>query len=306
MNLTETVEPAKKQRGLTIQQKKAVWAWVFLTIPVLFFVVVRFYPTFDAFYISFTQWNIVEEKEFIGLENYIRLFSDPVFWQVLINTFEYLILGMPISLLLSFVIAYNLDKIRFGHTFLRACYFIPYLTTAVAMAWVWRWFYQSAPIGLFNNILISLGLDQMPFLQSVTQSLPSVLAPAIWAGLGFQILIFMAGLRSVPTSYLEAARIDGADRWQVLREITIPHLWPTIVFLVVMSTIGFLRIFDQVYNMTVDGQGGPVNSSRPLVLHIYQSAFADFEMGFAAAQTVVLFVILLIITFVQFAVMRKK
>lgn len=306
MNIIEKIEVEKTRQGLTIAQKKALWAWLFLAIPVLFFVVVRFYPTFDAFYISFTKWNLIGDKVFVGLDNYIRLFTDPVFWQVLSNTFEYLIIGMPISLLLSFVIAYNLDKIRFGHTFLRACYFIPFLTTAVAMAWVWRWFYQAAPVGLFNNVLVDLGLPQMKFLRSPDQALPSVLAPAIWAGLGFQILIFMAGLRSVPSSYLEAAKIDGAGRWQVLKEITIPHLWPTIVFLVVMSTIGFLRIFDQVYNMTVDGQGGPVNSSRPLVLHIYQSAFADFEMGFAAAQTVVLFVILLIITFIQFTLMRKK
>lgn len=304
MNVAENVTPVRS--GLTIQQKKAVWAWLFLTVPIIFFVVVRFYPTFDSFYISLTEWNIVGDKLYVGLENYKRLFTDPVFWIVLSNTFEYLILGMPISLLLSFTIAYNLDKIRFGHTFLRACYFVPFLTTAVAMAWVWRWFYQAAPIGFFNNVLIDLGLPQMPFLQSTTQALPSILLPAIWAGLGFQILIFMAGLRSVPTSYLEAAKIDGAGRWQVLKEITIPHLWPTIVFLVVMSTIGFLRIFDQVFNMTVDGQGGPVNSARPLVLHIYQSAFADFEMGYAAAQTVVLFVILLFITFIQFSLMRKK
>ena len=306
MTTTIAAAPVPRHKGLTLKQKNAIWAWIFLAVPIAFFVIVRFYPTFDAFYISLTKWNIVGDKIFIGLENYYRLFSDPLFWQILGNTFEYLALGMPISLFLAFVIAYYLDQIRFGHTFLRACYFIPFLTTAVAMAWVWRWFYQGAPIGMFNNMLIALGLDQMPFLQSTTQALPAILAPAIWAGLGFQILIFMAGLRSVPSSYLEAARIDGAGKWQVLREITIPHLWPTIVFLVVMSTIGFLRIFDQVFNMTVDGQGGPVNSSRPLVIHIYQSAFSDFEMGFAAAQTVVLFVILLFITFIQFALMRKK
>jgi multiple sugar transport system permease protein len=306
MNTNTIASQFINKKYFSVAQKKAMWAWLFLAIPIIFFIVVRFYPTIDSFYISLTKWNIVQDKEFIGLENYIRLFSDPVFWVVLSNTFEYLILGMPISLVLSFTIAYNLDKFKFGHTFIRACYFIPYLTTAVAMAWVWRWFYQSAPIGLFNNILIELGLEQMMFLRSTEQALPSVLAPAIWAGLGFQILIFMAGLRSVPASYLEAAKIDGAGRWQVLKEITLPHLWPTIVFLVVISTIGFLRIFDQVYNMTLDGQGGPINSSRPLVLHIYQSAFADFEMGFAAAQTVVLFAILSIITFIQFKLMRRK
>ncbi|MDG1857467.1 MAG: sugar ABC transporter permease, partial [Emcibacteraceae bacterium] len=242
-------------KGNTIASKRAKWAWVFLAVPLIYFILVRFYPTLDAFSISFTQWNIVGEKKYIGFDNFVTLFSDPVFWVVLGNTFEYLLLGVPISLLLSFIIAYYLDQIRFGHGFLRACYFIPFLTTAVAMAWVWRWFYQPVPIGMINLALGQMGILQLDFLRSTTQALPAVLVPAIWAGLGFQIIIFMAGIRAIPTSYYEAAKIDGASAWQVLHEITIPQLKNTIIFLVIMSSIGFLRIFDQVYNMTQEGEG---------------------------------------------------
>jgi multiple sugar transport system permease protein len=293
-------------KGNTIAGRRAKWAWVFLVLPLLYFILVRFYPTLDAFGISFTQWNIVGDKEYIGFDNYVDLFNDPVFWTVLGNTFEYLAFGVPISLLLSFIIAFYLDQIRFGHGFLRACYFIPFLTTAVAMAWVWRWFYQPVPIGMINLALGQLGVLRLDFLRSTTQALPAVLAPAIWAGLGFQIIIFMAGIRSIPHSYYEAAKIDGAGAWQVLKEITIPQLKNTIIFLVIMSSIGFLRIFDQVYNMTQEGEGGPLNTTRPLVLHIYKTAFDRFEMGMAAAQTVVLFVILLVITMVQLRVLKNE
>ena len=286
--------------------KLAIWAWLFLALPILFYVVIRFWPTLHAFYLSFTDWNIVGEPSFIGLQNYLTLWHDPAFWQVFWNTFKYLLLGTPISIVLSFTIAYFLDPIRFCHGLIRALYFIPFLTTAVAMAWVWRWFYQPVPIGLFNNALAAIGIEQQPFLRSTVQALPAILAPAIWAGLGFQIVIFLAGLRAIPESYYEAARIDGAGRFRILFEITIPLLRPTIIFLVVVSSIGFLRIFDQVYNMTFQGDGGPLNSTKPMVLYIYNTAFDSFDMGYATAQTVVLFLVLLLITLLQLKLLRSR
>ena len=290
---------------MTVSQKRALCAWSFIGIPLIYFILIRFYPSLDAFSIAFTDWDIVGEKKYIGFDNFKVLLNDPIFWIVLSNTFEYLLLGVPISLLLSFVIAYFLDQVRFGHGFLRACYFIPFLTTAVAMAWVWRWFYQPVPVGVINLALGKVGILQLDFLRSTTEALPAVLAPAIWAGLGFQIVIFIAGLRAVPVTYYEAAKIDGATSWRILRDITLPQLRSTIVFLVVISSIGFLRIFDQVYNMTQEGEGGPLNATRPLVLNIYKLAFENFDMGMAAAQTVVLFVLLLMITIIQLRMLRK-
>ena len=292
-------------RNLTIRQKQIVWAWGFLALPVIFYVVIRFYPTGNAILISFQNWNLLGDRTWAGLENYEKLWNDPVFWKVFKNTFLYLLIGTPLSLVLSFVIAYHLDKLRFMHGFLRMLYFLPFMTSAVAMAWVWRWFYQDVPIGLFNNILAGFGIPQIAFLQSTTNALPSVLAPAVWAGLGFQVIIFMAGIRAIPTSYFEAAKIDGVGWWTVLTQITLPLLRPTIVFIVVFSSIGFLRIFDHVFNMTTNNPGGPLNSTKPLVLMIYDTAFNGFDMGYAAAQTVVLFTILLVVSLIQLRLLRS-
>jgi len=249
---------------------------------------------------------LLTPAKFIGLANYQTMFADPVFWKVFQNTFLYLIVGTPLSLVISFVIAYYLDRVKLAHGFIRALYFLPFLTTAAAMGWVWRWFYQPVPIGVINGFLSSVGIAQQPFLRSVDQALFSILVPAIWAGLGFQVIIFMAGLRAIPGTFYEAARIDGLGEWAILRKITIPLLKPTTVFLVVFSSIGFLRIFDQVYNMTTNDPGGPLNATKPLVLMIYQTAFSSYQMGYAAAQTVVLFTILLIVSLAQLFVLRER
>jgi len=291
---------------LTLAHKQAVWAWTFLALPIAYFVVVRFWPAIDAFSLSLSHWNLVGPRQFAGLANYRRMVQDPVFWQVLGNTFEYLLLGLPVSLLLAFVVAYHLDRFRHGQGLLRALYFLPHLTTATAMAWVWRWLYQPAPVGLFNGLLSLVGIAQQPFLRSTTQALPAVLVPAIWAALGFQIVIFMAGLKAIPRSYYEAADIDGAGGWQILREITLPLLLPSFVFLMITTSIGLLRIFDLVYNITAQGDGGPLNATKPLVLAIYQSAFARMDMGYASAQTVMLFVILLALSLLQMRLLRAR
>lgn len=293
-------------RRLSINQKRTLWAWTFLSVPILFYVVIRFYPTGNAMVLSFQEWNLLGDRSWNGINNYITLFSDPVFWRVFANTFLYLLIGTPVSLVLSFLVAYHLDKVRFMHGTIRALYFIPFMTSAVAMAWVWRWFYQDVPIGLFNNVLASFNIPQIDFLDSTTNALPSVLAPAVWAGLGFQIIIFMAGLRAIPRTFYEAAEIDGVSTWTVLWEITLPLLRPTIVFIVVLSSIGFLRIFDHVFNMTTNNPGGPLNATKPLVLMIYQTAFDSFDMGYAAAQTVVLFVILLIVSLIQLRLLKDR
>ncbi|PWK76806.1 carbohydrate ABC transporter membrane protein 1 (CUT1 family) [Aminobacter sp. AP02] len=290
----------------SMRTKRLVWVWSFLALPILFYSVIRFYPTIEAFWLSLTNWDLLKPPQFIGLANYEKLFADPQFWKVFKNTFAYLLIGTPISLLLSFVIAYHLDRVRFMHGLIRGLYFLPYLTTAAAMAWVWRWFYQPAPIGVINNALGTLGIPQQPFIRSVDQALPSIMFTAIWAGLGFQIIIFMAGLRSIPNTFYEAARIDGLGEWAILRKITLPLLKPTTVFLVVFSSIGFLRIFDQVYNMTTNDPGGPLGSTKPLVLMIYQTAFSSYAMGYAAAQTVVLFTILLFVSLLQLWILREK
>ncbi|ADO43186.1 carbohydrate ABC transporter permease [Ketogulonicigenium vulgare] len=310
MSVTDPNGAAEGRPGLWnrlgIRTKHVLWAWAFLAIPVLFYVVIRFYPTFDAFWLSLTDGNIRRGPSFIGLENYARMYADPVFWKVFGNTFLYLLIGTPVSLVISFTIAYYLDRVRFMHGLIRALYFLPYLTTAAAMGWVWRFLYQPVPIGMINSFLTSIGLEQQPFLRSTDQALMAATIPAIWAGLGFQIIIFMAGLRAIPSSFYEAARIDGLGEWAILRKITLPLLKPTTIFLVVLSSIGFLRIFDQVQSLTANDPGGPLNATKPLVMLIYQTAFSSFRMGYASAQTVILFLVLLLISLLQLWLLRDK
>lgn len=301
-----TLRVASAGPAFTVGQRRVVWAWAFLAVPLLFYGVIRFWPTLDAFWVSFHAWNLLGQPRFIGLENYARLWGDPVFWKVFRNTFLYLVIGTPLSLLLSFVVAYYLDRVRFMHGLIRALYFLPFITTAAAMAWVWRWFYQPVPIGVINNALASIGLAQFNFLASTTNALPAILFTALWHGLGFQVIIFLAGLRAIPQTYYEAARIDGVSSWTILTEITLPLLKPTVIFLAVFSSIAYLRIFDQVYNMTTNDPGGPLNSTKPLVLLIYETAFRSYELGYAAAQTVVLFLVLLAISLLQLRLLRDR
>ncbi len=298
----------KKIKRKSVERTKQIWAAAFLVLPIIFYVGIRFYPTFQAFILSFTDWDIISRnKEFIGLENYRMIMKDPVFWKTLGNTGKYILFGLPINLLLGFSLAYTINNVTGKmHDFFKAVYFIPYITSMVAIAWVFRWLLQPAPIGVINKILILLGLPTQQFLLSLTQALPSILTTTIWQGLGFQMIIFLAGLKAIPLQYYEAAVVDGANNRKQLFYITLPLLKPTIVFLIVTGSIRFLRIFTEVLNMSYQGEGGPLNSTKPLVLYIYNKAFYEFEMGYASALTVILFFIILIVTVIQLRVMKDE
>ena len=290
-----------------MRQRQSLWAYAFLALPAVFYGAIRFYPALDSFWLSFHRWRLLGgAPRYVGGDNYVRLMGDDVFWQALANSGWYVLYGLPTGLLLSFAVAYFLDRVTRGQGLLRALYFLPYLVSTVAVAWIWRWFYQAPPVGLFNAVLGLFGVAPQPFLRSTAQALPAITATMVWTGMGFNVVIFLAGIRAIPGDYYEAARIDGAGAWQILRRITLPLLKPTIVFLVIINTIQLLRIFDQVFNMSAEGQGGPLNATKPLVMFIYQTAFVRFDMGYASAGTVVLFLILLAITLIQLRVLGRK
>jgi len=290
-----------------LRHKKVLTAYLFLSIPLLFFAFIRFYPMISAFYMSFTNWNIISPvRKFVGLSNYVGIFNDPVFMISLFNTLKYVLYGVPSVIVLSLALALLLNNVTKFQSFYRLIYVMPYITPIVATSWVWRWMYQKPPIGVINNFLSFLGLPARNFLMSTTEALPSIVATTVWGQIGYCVIIFLAGLQNIPKEYLEAARVDGANRRQLLFKITIPLLNPVIVFLSVMETIMFLRIFTQVYNMTDQGSGGPLNSTLPLVLYIYQKAFKSFDMGTATAATVVLFLMILGITVLQLKVLNRR
>lgn len=289
---------------MTVARRKIVWAYIFLLIPLIFFLYIRIYPALFAFQMSFFDWNpLSEEQPYVGMDNYQRLFSelsapDSVTRSAFSNTARYVILGVPIQLTLGLLIALMLNEIQRLNNLYRVIFFLPFVTSTIAISWVFRWLYQPR-IGLFNVLLQAFSLPQQPFLRSPDQALYSVLAVVIWQGLGFTVIIFLAGLKNIPRVYYEAAEVDGASRWQSFWNITFPLLNPSIVYLVVLQSIGFLRMFAEVLAMSQQGDGGPLDSTTTVVLRVYREAFQRLDMGYASALTVVLFVIILVITVVQ-------
>ena len=291
---------------LTLERRRWLWAYAFLLIPVIFFLAIRIGPTFYAFWMSLHRWDpIAIDRPYIGLENFRNMADDQVFWKAMRNTWLYVILGVPISLLLSLVIALGLQRLTRYVGFYRVLYFAPYVTSLIAVGWVWRWMYM--PNGLFNDVLGWVGLGPYGFLNTPGMALYSILAMTIWQGLGFQVVIFLAGLESIPPVYHEAASVDGASSWQRFRGITFPLLNSTLVFLVVTGVINYLQVFTQIRAMSSGGTGGPLNSTISLVLYVYQQAFQSLpsKMGYASAMTVVLFLMILVITIFQLKVLQR-
>ena len=293
-------------RRIPLRWQRTLWAYLFLAVPLAFFLYVRIWPALQAFDLSLREWNIVgAERPYVGSANFQELMRDPRFGRALVNTLRYTLIGVPAQLVLGLAVALLLERVTRLRGLLRAVYFMPYVTPVVAAAWVWQWLY-SPHFGMINGVLEALGLPPQEFLNSPRQALYSVVAVVVWQNLGFQIVLFLAGLQSVPRSYYEAASIDGGGSWALFRHITLPLLNPTIVFSVVVGTLQYLQLFAQVVNLNFLDQGGPLDSTLTVALYIYQVAFQRFRMGQASAATVVLFGIMLAITLLQLRFLSRK
>jgi multiple sugar transport system permease protein len=299
-----TQKPSRKP--LSLAQRQALWAYVFLLVPMAFFLLVRLYPAFSSLLLSLRDYRPSREiNPFVGLKNFQDIAADALFWRAMLNTLLYTIIGVPAQLVLGILVALMLQGINKARGLFRAIYFMPFVTPIVASAWVWQSFLNQN-FGPVNQLFTTLGIPNQPFFASPYQALPSVAAFVVWQQLGFQIVLFLAGLEAIPRTYLEAASLDGATGWQVFRYIKLPLLNPTIVFSVVIGTTGFLQLFAQVVNINFGDQGGPLNSTLTVAVYIYKVAFQDFKMGRASAITVVLFAIILMITVFQLRVLRKR
>jgi multiple sugar transport system permease protein len=292
---------------MTLSSRKALTAYAFLAIPLVFFICVRFGPMLYMMVMSLTNWSLMRKvPSFVGLANYKIVLSDPVFLQALGNTIRYAIFGAPLVIVISLCVALLLDTLPKGKGIFRLIYILPYITPVVAVSWVWRWMYQPPPLGVINAILVAVGIPAGEFLNSTSQALPSILGVNVWVEMGYCTTIFLAGLQTIPKELNEAARIDGAKSRQVLFQVTIPLLAPITFFLVVMEGIQFLRIFTQVYNMSMQAMGGPLGSTKSAALYIYQKAFTNFEMAQAGSASIILFAIIMTVTLVQMKFLDKK
>ena len=281
--------------------------WAFAAPFVILFFVFLAFPILASFLLSFTSFGLRDianpvGTSVVGIKNYVDLFADPKFWKALFNTFYFVVVGVPVTLAIGLLIATALSRgvTRFRTAF-RVGYYLPVITSIVAIAVVWR-FLLNPDAGLINMLLGGLGIKGPAWLADPVFAMPSIIAMAVWRNLGFAMVVFLAGLQTIPTTLYEAASIDGAGRWQAFRYVTIPMLRPTILFMTVITTIGYLQLFEEPFVMTL---GGPLDSTLSITMYMYQQGFTFFHQGYASAIAYVLFVIVALIAFLQFKFLRS-
>ncbi|MFD1362148.1 carbohydrate ABC transporter permease [Lentibacillus salinarum] len=262
-----------------------------------------FYPMIQAIWLSLTEYNMIQDAEFIGFENYEALFKDDLFWQTLMNTFIYLIGVVPALVILPIFLAVLVNQKIKGIGFFRSAFFVPVVTSLVVAGIAWDWVYKEH--GLLNYALELAGIISEPvgWLTSTSTALLAVMVVTVWKGLGYYMIIYLAGLQSIPSDLYEAARIDGANWWQQITRITIPMLMPFILLVSIMSSISAMKVFEEIYVMT---GGGPLHSSETLVFFIYNEAFANLNMGYASASGVILFLLTLVLSIINIKFMGKS
>ncbi len=284
-----------------LRRGETIAGYLFLAPNFIGFVIFMLFPICFAFYIMLTDWSLAKPPEFIGLKNFDTMINDRIFWKSLGNSFYYTFIAVPTGIFIAFWLALALNRKMRGIIFFRTVYFLPQITLTVAAATIWRWIYQPE-IGMINHLLEIFGIDGPKWIHDTRWAMPSVIIMSNWQGIGFAMLILLAGLQGIPEEYYEAASIDGASGWQRMRFVTLPMLTPALFFVVVTSLIGAFQAFDQFFVLT---QGGPAQATTPLTLYIFQNAFSFFKMGYGAALAAVLFVIILIITIIQWQLARR-
>lgn len=290
--------------GRSVRDRQIRTAYLFILPTILYFLLTFTYPTLQAFRLSLSKWSIAEGSEFVGLQQYADVLRDDLFWTSTKNTAVLALLSVPpmmVLAILAAVLFHSASNFPLRNLF-RAIYFLPVITSSVAVAFVWSWIFQP-DIGLLNALLEALGVKGQMWLSSPKQALPSLAVMNVWMRLGFDMIIFWAGLQGIPSIYYDAAKVDGAGAFDRFWRITLPLLNPQIVLVAVIEIINALKVFDLVFIAT---SGGPVNSSRVAVLHIYDLAFSWNKMGEASAAAVYLFVIIMVITIVQWKLLRRR
>jgi multiple sugar transport system permease protein len=283
-----------------IRREETISGYLFLLPNLLGFLAFELLPILFAFYLTFTVWDLGSAPELVGLQNFVTLVNDELFWKTLFNSAYYTFVAVPTGVFVAFWLALLMNRKMRGTVFFRTVYFLPQITLTVAAALVWSWLYHPE-LGLFNYLLGLVGIDGPHWLFSTTWAMPAIILMSNWKGIGFAMLIILAGLQGIPEEYYEAAEIDGATSWQKLFHITVPLLSPTIFFVVVTSLIGAFQGFDQFWVMT---RGGPANATTTLVVYIVQTGFTYFKMGYGATLAAVLFLCIMAITLLQWKVAK--
>lgn len=270
--------------------------YFFLLPSLLAFATFIVFPVVASFYLALTRYDILTPPVFIGIRNYEFMFAgDPLFWKVLGNTLYYSLVQVPLNIVCALGLALALNQKLRGVVVYRTLYFIPVVSSIIAVAIVWRWVYD-ADWGIANWLISFVGLPKQNWLFDPYLAMPSVILMNVWKNMGYNMVLFLAGLQGIPDTYYEAAKIDGARSWHLFRHITLPLLSPVMFFVVVISVIGSFQVFGAIYIMT---KGGPLDATNVLVYHLYFKAFNELQMGYAAALAWILFGFLFAVTLLQ-------
>ncbi len=273
------------------------WAWWFLAPTLLGLAALSAGPIFASFGISLTNWDLLSQAKFVGLDNFVSLLTNERFILALRNTAFYTLTSVPLGLVLGLGLALALDQRIRGIAIIRTAYFLPVVTSTTAIALVWLWIYSPRG-GLLNEALGLFGIPAQRWISDPFWSMTSIVIMSVWQGLGTTVIIFLAGLQGIPQEYHDAAAVDGAGRWARFRHVTLPLLTPTIFFTGILSFIGSFQVFDQVYVLARPGE--PTKATITLVYFIYENGFEHFKMGLAAAASWILFLIVAVLTILYF------
>ncbi|MBO3748403.1 sugar ABC transporter permease [Streptosporangiaceae bacterium NEAU-GS5] len=309
---TATTEPGRHSRRPGRGRRDHLVAWLLITPALIYFVGFLLYPALAALYYSFTDWNLRTTPDWVGLANYKDLLFDdakyPHFWQSIKVTLQYTIIAVPLTMVAALVQALLINAIRRGSNLFRLLLFLPVVTAEAAVGAIWRWLYDPQ-YGLVNAVIGLVGIPKQNWLNTPELVIPALAFIAAWQ-CGISMIIYLAGLKGIPSSITEAAIIDGANPWQRFRRVTFPMLRPTTFYLLVTGVIAALQVFGLVYVIfSGRGQsvtGGPEQSGLTYVLHLYLYAFRYDAMGAACAMSFILFVFIMIITVLQFKFVKQE
>ncbi|WP_141503589.1 carbohydrate ABC transporter permease [Paenibacillus luteus] len=288
------------------KRRETLAGWLFIAPEALGMLLLAVFPLGFSLFLSLTEWNLVgglSAINYIGLDNFIELFRDHLFLRALKNNLLFALGTVPITMLLGVIMAALIHKKLYAKSYFKVAFFVPYICSTVAVAAVWSALYHPSK-GPLNQFLVQLGLSDPPrWLVDTSFSLIAIMIIYIWQLIGYQIIIFLAGMMNIPDELYEAARIDGADGTQQFRLITLPLLAPTTFFLAITSTISSFKVFDMIKFLT---NGGPVHSSTVIVYQIYEEGFKNFRMGYASAMSWMLFLLILLVTSITWMSQSKK
>lgn len=301
-SVTTNTTKKKDKRHLTLHQKDALAGYIFIAPAFISFLIFVVYPVVASFIISGFDWGILSAPKFIGLENYRVLFKDPVFIQSLKNTIKWVIIYVPTSILVSLIVALAMDMPLKGIGFFRTMFYLPVITPMVVTALLFVWIYNTE-FGILNYVLSFLNISQVGWLSDRRISLISVALMSIWKHSGYNMLILLSALQGIPESLYEAAALDGISPWRKLIHIKLPLIMPSMYFVVLTSVIDAFQVFTEVFIMT---KGGPGYSTHTVSYYLFANAFEYGKMGYACAMAVVMFIIILNVTFIQDKIMNKN